>query len=80
MKLWQWMTATSISGIMMGIAIITFFQSVVYSRAQGQAVEVRMNQLEMRLTNNERAQRDDLSHIRDKIDEIYQILTHRKNE
>ena len=73
-KIWEWVAGTLVSSITAGITIITFIGNLVYTNAQGKALEDKVSRLESRLEVSEVQTRNDLSHIRDRIDEIYKLL------
>jgi hypothetical protein len=81
MKMWQWLVATSVSGITAGIAIVSFLQGLVYTNVQGKAIEDRVQTIESKIKENELLQREDITHIRDRMDEIYKLIVrNRSNE
>lgn len=73
MKMWQWVFSTAVAGITAGATIVTLWGSLVYSSTQGKALEVQVETLEQR-------QREDIAHIRYRIDEIYKILIRKRND
>ena len=74
LKMWQWIAATAVSSVTAGITILTFIGNLVYTNAQGKALEDKVARLEVRLEMNEIQTRNDVAHIRNRIDEIYKIL------
>lgn len=60
-----------VAGVAMLVAGVRGF---MYSHTEGLALEAKVANLEKRLETNEVETRQNIAHIRDKIDEVYKIL------
>jgi hypothetical protein len=74
MGLTQWIVSTAIAGVSMAIGMGSYVRATVYSRDEGQAVEQKVKDVASHQALSDQQQREDLTHMRDKIDDIYELL------
>lgn len=70
----KWVVATMIAGITMSISVISWYESKVYSRVEGQSLEHRVNRIEKRTQRNEDRTANELTALKNMVNKVYEIL------
>lgn len=76
----QWIVSTAIAGISMALGLGTYVRATVYTREEGSAIEQKVREVTRHQELSDKEQREDLGHMRDKIDDIYEILIEARDQ